>query len=73
MSQWVEILTAAQIEARFQMTAKLDPRFARDQKHFYETRTLAQLDAHAHQSWLCNEADSYQLARSFRALKEAAR
>jgi hypothetical protein len=65
---WVDILTPADIAAQFALTARIDPGFAAAQRRFYETRTTSQLDALARQSWLCNEPDGYQLARSFAAL-----
>jgi hypothetical protein len=67
---WNDILTKTEIEAVRALTAKLDPRFAKEQHEFYEGRTINQLNALAHQAWLCCESDSYQLARSYAALKE---
>lgn len=72
MSPWSHILTAAEIDERFAKTASLDPRFARNQRAFYEGRTVAQLDGMAGGAWFANDSDTYQLARSFAALKRAA-
>jgi len=72
MSQWSHVLTAAEIEAQFALTASLDPSFARQQREWYETRTVAQLKGAAAGAWTANDSDGYQLARSFIALKEAA-
>lgn len=71
MSRWTEILTADQIDAQFAQTAALDPRFAREQRKFYETRTAIECGALAHQAWLCCDADAFQIASSFAALKKA--
>ena len=70
MSQWSHILTAAELDARFALTAKLDPRFAREQRAWYETRTVQQLRSEMNGSWNANDSDGYQLARSFIAMKE---
>lgn len=70
MSQWSHILTAAELDEQFALTASLDPSFARQQREWYETRTIAQLKGAAAGAWTANEPDGYQLARSFIALKE---
>lgn len=72
MSKWTTILTAGELEALYASIAKLDPRFAAESRKFWESRTASQLEVLAHQSWLCNDAEAYQIARSLLALKEAA-
>ena len=72
MSQWTTILTAGELEARHASIAKLDARFADSSRKFWESRTASQLEVLVHQSWLCNDAEAYQIARSLLALKEAA-
>ncbi|MBO1023281.1 hypothetical protein IPU75_00970 [Ochrobactrum sp. SD129] len=72
MSQWTHILTAAEIDAYVAKVESLDPAFAAEQKRFYEAQSVGDLCALMHQSWLCNDADGYQLARSYKALKEGA-
>lgn len=69
MSHWVDVLDVPALEARFALTASLDPRFARAERAFYQGRTVNDLKALAHQAWLCCEGDAYQLARSYLALK----
>lgn len=72
MSQWSKVLNAAEIEAQFAFTAKLDPSFARGQREWYNTRTINELRSAMTGAWNCNESESYQLARSFLAIREAA-
>lgn len=72
MSPWTHILSAAELDAQFALTASLDPRFARQQREWYETRSIAELKGAAAGAWNACEPDGYQLARSFIALKEAA-
>lgn len=67
-SQWTHILAQDEIDARFEQTRFLDERFAREERRFYATRTADQLRALIHQAWLCNDADGYQMARSYLAL-----
>ncbi len=67
-SPWTDILSAAELSRRYAITESLDPCFAADQRAFYETRTLNQLRALMQQAWNCNEADAYQLARSYSTL-----
>lgn len=67
-SQWTHILTQAELDAQFELTHSLDPRFAREQRRFYATRTENELKALINQAWLCNDADGYQMARSYLAL-----
>jgi hypothetical protein len=69
-SQWSDILFPAEIEARYALTASLDPRFAKSERDFYEGRTLNQLKALVAQAWDANEPTAYQLARSYAALAE---
>ena len=69
-SPWNTILTAQELDAHYALTASLDPRFAREQRTFYEGRTLNQLRFHATQAWDCCEPTAYQLARSHAASHE---
>lgn len=69
MSQWTNILTIADLKARYELTSNLDARFARDENYFWSTRTIDQLHILQHQAWLTNSADQWQLARSYLALK----
>jgi hypothetical protein len=72
MSKWTKVLTAAEIDAHFASTADLDARYARDQRAWYEARTVAQLECDKQGCWNCNEAEGFMLAASFIALKSAA-
>ena len=72
MSQWSHILTAAELDEQFALTARLDPSFARQQREWYEARTVQELRSHMNGAWNANDSDGYQLARSFIALKEIA-
>lgn len=67
-SHWTDILSLADLDAHYALTASLDPRFAKAQRAFYENRTLEQLNALVAQAWRCNEPTSYQLARSHAAI-----
>lgn len=68
-SQWTDILSAAELDAQYALTASLNPAFARLQREFYEGRTVPQLQAFATQAWNCGDPDGYQLARSHAALR----
>lgn len=70
MSQWSHILSRAELEAHYALTASLDPRFAADERTFYEGRSFNQLNALSAQAWDCNEPTAYQLARSYASLAE---
>jgi hypothetical protein len=72
MSQWTHILTRDELKARFELTASLDPRFARDERAFYEACDVNRLEVLAHGAWLANDRDAYQLARSYAALLDVA-
>lgn len=66
-SRWTHILSAAELTALYELTASLDPAFAREWRDFYESRTEAQLESLAAGAWLCNDDDGWQMARSWRA------
>lgn len=67
MSPWTHILTADEIDTRHARTAKLDARFARADREFYESRTAAQLSVLAYGAWMSNNSDTYQVALSYMA------
>lgn len=69
-NHWKDILTADQIDNFHKLTASLDPSFAAKERAFYESRTVAQCEMLAAESWLCNEGWRYQLARSYAAIKQ---
>jgi hypothetical protein len=69
--QWSHVLSSAELDTHYALTASLDPSFAQKQRQFYESRSKAELSALMHQAWLCNEPTSYQLARSHAAHKES--
>lgn len=69
-SAWNTILTAAELDAHYALTTSLDPRFAKGERTFYESRTPAQLRVLAAQAWDCCEPTGYQMARSYAALAE---
>lgn len=71
MSQWSEILSAEQLEAKYAATAKLDPRFAQKSKAFWEIQSVNSLRAHMAGAWTANDAEGYQMARSYLALQGA--
>jgi hypothetical protein len=68
ISQWNTILTAAELDEHYKLTASLDPYFAAEERAFYESRTAEQLRAHAQEAWNCCDPDGYQLALSHAAL-----
>lgn len=70
MNPWADILTPAELLERITLTARLDVRFAGDQHGFYSTRTADQLRALTTQAWYANDAEGYQLARSYLAAQE---
>lgn len=70
-SAWNTILTATALDARHALTASLDPRFAKEERAFYESRTSAQLRALAAQAWDCCDPTGYQMAQSYAALAES--
>lgn len=67
-SVWNTILTAAELDARYAFTASLDPRFAKGERDFYESRTINQLRVLAAQAWNCNDPTGYQMAQSYLTL-----
>ena len=67
---WTDILTETELKARTASIAKLDPRFARDDAAFYESRSANQIRALITQAWNCNHSEGYQVARSYLKLKE---
>jgi hypothetical protein len=72
MNTWTDILTADQLAAKYAFTATLDPRFAAEDRKFWESRTVAQLHGLKAGAWNCNEGETYQKARSYLALAGAA-
>lgn len=70
MSKWNTLLTAGELEALYALTKRLDPAFAARERKFWESRTTAQLETIVDQSWLCNDAESYQVAKSLLALRK---
>lgn len=66
-SPWTTLLTAADLDARYALTASLDPAFARREREFYESRSANQLRALRTQAWNCSEGDAYQLAQTYLA------
>lgn len=65
MSQWSEVLNENQIEERFKLTSSIDASFAVKQKEFYESRSESELRSLAVGCWNANDADGYQLAKSY--------
>lgn len=71
-SKWVDILTSAQLDAQYALTASIDPSFAERDRKWWESRTAQQLKQEMHYAWNCATGDSYQRARSYLSLMEAA-
>jgi hypothetical protein len=70
--EWNTILSPEQIEAFHNRTAKIDPRFAKEDRDFMNARSVAELHALAAQSWLTNQKTPYVMARSYIARAMAA-
>lgn len=70
MSQWTELLSTDQLAEHYALTNRLDRRFGISQQQYYETRSIAQLRALSCGAWTANDAEGYQLARSYLALAE---
>jgi len=66
-SQWSHVLSAAELAAHYELTASLDPSFARRERDFYESRTAPELRALQAGAWNACQADTYQMARSYLA------
>lgn len=64
---WTHTLTAAELEARYALTASLDPAFARREREFYERCTVNDLRALRTQAWNATQPDAYQLAQTYLA------
>lgn len=62
---WVHIPTDAELEARHAVTASLDPRFAREDRKFWESRTEPQLRVLKREAWDANDSGAYQTARAY--------
>ena len=71
MSQWTEILSSEQLEARYASVAKLDAKFAVQSKAFWEIQSVNTLRGLMMGSWTANDAEGYQMARSYLALQGA--
>lgn len=71
MSQWSEILSAEQIEAKYAATAKLDARFAARSKAFWQIQSVNSLRSLMAGAWTANDPEGYQMARSYLALQGA--
>lgn len=72
MSQWTDILTAEQLDADYKIIASIDPRMASHSRTFWESRTIAQLQALRAGAWNANLSDQYQMAQSYLALSNPA-
>lgn len=72
-SPWAHALSAKETDRKFERYASFAPSMAVDVRAFYETRTEGQLELLAAQAWRCSEAEDYQLARSFLAIKRSGR
>ena len=66
---WYHILSKRALEERHALTARLDPAFAAASRAFWEARTAIELSTIAAGAWYANDSDTYQLARSYLALK----
>jgi hypothetical protein len=67
--RWSKLLSAAEIEADFALTASLDPVFASASRTFWATRSAGELRVLRDGAWLANDPDTYQMARSLLALE----
>lgn len=65
MSRWTKILTKAELDAHWELVNKLDPKFAKAAREYYETRTQQELALDVRRAWACNDGDWYQLAQSY--------
>jgi hypothetical protein len=68
-NRWSAILTPAEIDAYHTRIAELDPGFAAQDRAWYLSRTADQLRTSAHQMRRCNCGESYQMARSYLAMR----
>jgi hypothetical protein len=69
-SQWNIILNRSELDAHFARTASIDPRFAAQERYFYESRRPSQLRVLEAQAWDCCDPTGYQMARSYLALAQ---
>lgn len=69
MSKWATILTPAQIDAHFAIYPEFGRISRADMRAPWERRTVDELKVARHQAWLCNDGESFMLARSFLALR----
>lgn len=67
-SKWTDVLSKDELGAHWELVKKLDPKFARASREYYETRTRQELAADMHKAWNCNDGDWYQLAHSYHHL-----
>lgn len=72
MSQWTHVLTPAEIAAHHALIASIDPAFSVRDREYWEKRTEGELRSLMFGAWNCNDADAYQIARSYLALKQTA-
>lgn len=71
-SKWVDILTPQQLNAQYDLTASIDPRFAKVDREWWESRTEQQLRCEKAYAWNCASGDSYQRAASYLSMMGAA-
>jgi hypothetical protein len=64
-SAWTDILSYEQIMARNIEAAELDPCFVRRSISFWSSRTIKQLQTLKAQAWYANDAEQFQMARSY--------
>jgi hypothetical protein len=69
---WNTIKTPAELDEYFATMAKLDAHHAKESLNWWLKQSPAQLDALAAGAWTANDAETFMLAKSFRATYAAA-
>jgi hypothetical protein len=67
-SSWTYVLSRTELDTLYELTERLDPRFAKSSREWWESRSVSQLETEKAHAWHANDADSYQKARSYLAL-----
>lgn len=66
-SRWITVLAPTEIAQHWERMAAIDPGHTRCARAWWESQGRPSLDGLAAGAWLCNDAEQYQLARSYAA------
>ena len=68
MCRWTDLLSREELDAQYALCATIDPAFARQDREWWESRTIPQLRVLRAQAWNIPDGDQWQRACSYLAL-----